>query len=375
MLGSPEDPDLLKKFEVAAGVLDERACLLRQIMDNPAPGEHQLEHEQGLVKQGRQTASVAVPSFMHIKSLAHLEEYASTLAEIDTPEDLASWKHAARTLLQKNKEAIRDIKRAATDLISAKAKDEQRTEKLSKHEVARKTAQAKLSAKKAVAQEAAALKSAAASTAVSAVAKFLVFTCNVEHTTPPIIGLPAGLAREVAQALLTDAYSTGPYVLQLADECEVYTKPDGELRMALNQYQHEILIPKPDGSSNISANGRSLKAKKNLAINALMQAVSPLGMASLTFEQLKVACPARSLETLQKIITNTSIHMWRMEAKSHYCGVDFHSLGSMRLGITGFRTVVIVPLSVAMSIAEAHISTKDLNAGTKFSQKQLINTL
>ena len=88
MLGSREDPDLLNKFEVAAGVLDERACLLRQIMDNPAPGEHQLEHEQGLVKQGRQTASVAVPSFMHIKSLAHLEEYASTLAEIDTPEDL-----------------------------------------------------------------------------------------------------------------------------------------------------------------------------------------------------------------------------------------------------------------------------------------------
>jgi hypothetical protein len=67
--------------------------------------------------------------------------------------------------------------------------------------------------------------------------------------------------------------------------------------------------------------------------------------------------------------------MWRMEAKSHYCGVDYHSLGSMRLGITGFRTVVIVPMSVAMSIAEAHISMKDLNSGTKFSQKQLINTL
>jgi hypothetical protein len=88
--------------------------------------------------------------------------------------------------------------------------------------------------------------------------------------------------------------------LQLANEWEVYTKPDGELRVALNQYQHEILIPKPDGSSNIPANGRSLKAKKNLAINALMQAVTPLGMASLTPEQLQVACPARSLEALQK---------------------------------------------------------------------------
>ena len=102
MLGSPEDPDLLKKFEVAAGVLDERARLLRQIMDDPAPDEHQLEHEQCLVNQGLQTASVAVPSFMHIKSLAHLEEHASTLAEIDTPEDLASWTHAAQTLLQNN---------------------------------------------------------------------------------------------------------------------------------------------------------------------------------------------------------------------------------------------------------------------------------
>ena len=162
---------------------------------------------------------------------------------------------------------------------------------VSKDEVARKTAQAKVPAKKAASQAAVALNSAAASTAASAVAKLLVFTCNAEHQTLPIIGLPAGLAREVAQALLTDAYSTGPYVLQLADECEVYTKPDGELRMALRQYQHEILIPKPDGSSNISANGRSLKAKKNLAINALMQAVSPLGMASLTFETIESCLP------------------------------------------------------------------------------------
>jgi hypothetical protein len=151
---------------------------------------------------------------MHIKSLAHLDEYASTLAEIDTPEDLASWKHAARTLLQKNKEAVHDIRRAAIDLISAKAKDDKRLEKFSKHEEARKTAQVKLSAKKAAAQEAA-LKSAAASTAAAAAAaKFLVFKCNAQHKTPPIIGLPAGLAREAVQALLTDAYSQGPSASQ-----------------------------------------------------------------------------------------------------------------------------------------------------------------
>ena len=121
-------------------------------MGYPPPDEHQLEHEQCLVNQGLQTASVAVPSFMHIKSLAHLEEHASTLAEIDTPEDLASWKHVARTLLPKNKEAVRDIRRAAINLISAKAKDDKRLDKLSKHEEARKTAQVKLSAKKAAAQ-------------------------------------------------------------------------------------------------------------------------------------------------------------------------------------------------------------------------------
>ena len=122
---------------------------------------------------------------MHNKSLAHLEEYASTLAEIGAPEDLASWKHAARTLLQKNNEAVRDTRRATIDLISAKAKDDKRLKKFSKHEEARKTAQVNMSAKKATAQEAA-LKSAAASTAAAAAAaKFLVFTCNAEHKMPP----------------------------------------------------------------------------------------------------------------------------------------------------------------------------------------------
>jgi hypothetical protein len=60
--------------------------------------------------------------------------------------------------------------------------------KSSKHEEARNTAQARLSANKAVAQAAAALKSAAASTAAAAAAaaKFLVFNCNAEHKTPSL---------------------------------------------------------------------------------------------------------------------------------------------------------------------------------------------